>query len=108
MLLATALYQYAKEAQQIQQIVDFAILLSAFLRLRVLLSTEAGLGSRARMISLQLRGLQLSAPCLAACKQGCLQSSLLMSVRSEIGVHAALSQCEAVTGPVGLSRLTLH
>ena len=32
-----------------------------------------------------------------ACKQGCLQSSLLMSVCSEIGVHAALSQCEAVT-----------
>ena len=44
----------------------FAILLSAFLRLRVLLSTEAGLGSRTRMIRLQLLGLQLSAPCLAA------------------------------------------
>ena len=28
-----------------------------------------------------------------ACKQGCLQSSLLMSVCSEVGVHAALSQC---------------
>ncbi len=44
----------------------FAILLSAFLRLRLLLSTEAGLGSRTRMIRLQLLGLQLSAPCLAA------------------------------------------
>ena len=35
MLLATVLYRYAKEAQQIQQIVDFAILLSVFLRLVV-------------------------------------------------------------------------
>ena len=40
----------------------FAILLSAFLRRRVLLSTEAGLGSRTRKIRLQLLGLQLSAP----------------------------------------------
>ena len=66
MLLATVLYQYAKEAQQIQQIVDFAILLSVFLRLRVLLSNDVGLRRRTRKIRLQLLGLQLSAPRLPA------------------------------------------
>ena len=66
MLLATVLYRYAKEAQQIQQIGDFAILLSAFLRLRVLLSTDVGLRRRTRKIRLQLLWLQLSAPRLPA------------------------------------------
>ena len=67
MLLATVLYRYAKEAQQIQQIVDFAILLSVFLRLRVLLSNDVGLRRRTRKIRLQLLGLQLSAPRLGLC-----------------------------------------